>query len=131
MSGTLDFEVRRVDLPAVEKLLGAQGETFARSATRSADTENTVDSKLRMQVTLINAARLAPRQSTTLGIEVPKVQPTLNDIESFAQAAGGRKIESRLSEERGRIVARIVIDVPQAKNAEVVAKIPRTGARCG
>ena len=69
ITARLDFDIPRDDQPVLDSV----GEVFSRNVTRSQDDENVIDSKVRVQVALIDQARIPPRETITLGIEVGDV----------------------------------------------------------
>lgn len=128
VTGRLDVEVRRSDLASVQQALAAAGDVISRNAGRSTDVQNTVDSKVRLQVNLTNAALLAPRETTTIAIEVAEVDRAFGEILAQTAGAGGRTVESHLSHERsGRVVGKLVVDVPLKSAGEFLAKIRGLG----
>jgi hypothetical protein len=123
VTGYLDFEVKRSEEVAIDLAIAAAGDSLSRNVARSADTENTVDSKVQYKLSIVAADQLAPRETTTVGVEVGNVEKTLGDVLALSTAAGGRTVESNLSKERtGRVTARAVVDVPHAKAMELLAK---------
>ena len=50
----LDFDIRRADATAVEEVLAKLGDVYSRTATRAEDSENVLDTKLQMKVTIKN-----------------------------------------------------------------------------
>ena len=96
ITGRLDFVVARKDLPAVEKVLDDAGDAYARQVSRSPDTQNTIDSKVRMSLNLVNVNALPPRETTVLAVEVNDVAKAKSQAESAAQARGGQDYQVRL-----------------------------------
>jgi hypothetical protein len=114
--GTLDFEVPRDKQGTVEKALTASGVIHSRSVARSTDRQNSVDSKVRMQVQVSNISQLAPRQTTTLMLEVKDVEQRTAEVLSQAESAGGRTVQSTQSKTTdGRMTSQIVVDLPLAE----------------
>jgi len=125
----IDLEVRRDALPNLDKTLTVLGDTLARNSTRSADTENTIDSKLRLSITLTDAQRIPPRETTTLGIETSDVEAAIDNLLKATIDAGGRSLQSTLSHDRdGRTTSHLVLDVPLAKSADLVSHAKSLGA---
>jgi hypothetical protein len=121
--GTLDFDVRRENRPPVETALGEAGDVVSRSVTRSTDTQNTLDDKVRLSLTLTDAGKLPPRETTTLGMETADVEKAKEQVESAALGMGGRVVDSTLSREQdGRVIAKVVADVPLTKSLEMVRR---------
>jgi hypothetical protein len=128
VTASLDFEVRRSALPAAERALAAAGDTLARNSSRATDTENTVDSKVRLQVSLVSARRLAPRETTTLALEVADVEKARGDLQASAAALGGRTADSRLAKQRNaQVTANVVLDLPLDKASELLMQARSLG----
>jgi hypothetical protein len=107
----------------VDKAINDAGDTVSRSVTRSTDTQNTLDDKVRLSLTLTDADRLPPRETTTLGMESHDVEKAKESIESLARGMGGRVVDSTLSREtNGRVMAKVTADVPLAKAMEMLSK---------
>lgn len=123
VTGTLVFDVRRENRAAVDRALAEAGDIVSRSVARSTDTQNTLDDKLRLSLTLTDADRLAPRETTTLGMEAADVEKAKEQIEAVALSLGGRIVESTLSREtNGQVVAKVVADVPLGRSMELLRK---------
>jgi hypothetical protein len=127
-AGFIDFEIKRQDLDAVQHALDAAGDLIERQVMRSADDQNTLDTKMQFKVALHNAIQLPPRKSWTLAVECSDVDAAQADVLSTASSAGGRVIDSTLSKEAdGRSTAHIVVDVPLAQSAVVVDRVKHEG----
>jgi hypothetical protein len=128
VTGTLVFDVRRENRAAVDRALAEAGDVVSRSVTRSTDTQNTMDDKVRLSLTLYDANRLPPRETTTLGIEAADIEKAKEQIESVALSFGGRVVNSTLSREKnGRVMAKVVADVPLGRAIEMVRKTRDVG----
>jgi hypothetical protein len=121
VSATLDLDIKRDTLPDLDKALLATGDVLSRTVNRAADTENTIDTKLRLTVSLVGIEKIPPRQSTTLGIEVSNVESALADVQSTASTSGGKVTQSNLSKDRqGRTVGKVVVDVAGDKADDLI-----------
>ena len=99
----LQFAVRREDRPAVEKALGEKADVFNRNVERSADVQRTLDTKVRMNVTLKDAERQSPRSVYTTAVEVPDVERAAADFEAAALAAGEKgRLRPHVRQGQGR-----------------------------
>jgi hypothetical protein len=124
----IDLELPRDHQSTFEQVLGSSGDVLSRNATRSPDTENTIDSKLRVQVSLIGADRVAPRETTTLGVETRNVDASVAKITSLTTSNGGRVIDSTLARESdGRSAARVIVELPLGKSGQVIDQIKQLG----
>lgn len=129
ITAIIDFEIMRAELPKVEEVIAKLGDMTQRTSGRSGDTENTVDSKVRLQVSFVDADQLPPRETTAIGIEVSDPDKVVADLQSAAQAAGGRVIQSNLSQERGgQTIGKLVVDVPLAKSVEIITRAKSMGS---
>ncbi len=107
----------------VDKALADAGDAVTRTVVRSSDTQNTMADKVRMSVSLADADQLPPRETTTLGMEVDDVERALASVRDAAIAYGGRTVDATLSKEKnGRVIGKVVVDVPLAKAMEMVTK---------
>jgi hypothetical protein len=130
ISGTVDFEVPRSALSAVEAALaGADSEIYSRIVARAPDVQNTLDSKVRLTVSLIAADKLAARESTKMDIEVGDVDKTLQDVIATVDTSGGRVLARQLQKQsaNGQIDAQIVLDVPLATAPATLDKLRGLG----
>ena len=98
VSGQLDFEVQRAKEPELRQALGALAESISRSVTRSSDDQNTVDSKIRMQVRLLSIDRIAPRDTQALAVATADVPVAYQALLGTLQELGSRIIASQLNE---------------------------------
>ena len=98
---------------------------------RSANIENTVDTKLRLQMSLVSAERLNPRQTTTIRVEVADVERSVDDVVNAAVAAGGRRLAAGdMTQDRsGHVTAQVIVEVPLNKAGPVLDQIERSGSR--
>jgi hypothetical protein len=128
VTGQLDFDIRRADEPAINTALGAGGEIFSRNATRAAEAENVSDARVRLQVSLISLARVPPRETVVLAVEVRDVDQTAANFSAQVSESRGRTAESHMSHERsGRVTAKLVYDVPLSAAATLVERFKGAG----
>jgi anti-sigma factor RsiW len=129
ITGRLDFDVRREDEGTVQAALNAAGETVTRNVIRAAEGENVTDSKVFFRLTLSSAARLSPRETAKLAIEVPDVDATAAVIGAQVSQAKGRTVDAKVSHERsGRVAAQLIYDVPLSEASGLVERIKALGA---
>ena len=87
-----------------------------------------MDSKVRLQVSLINVARIPPRETAVLGIEVTDVDHTVSVFSALVSEKQGRTTESHVARERnGRVTAKLVYEVPLSAAPELVDKFKSAG----
>jgi glycine cleavage system regulatory protein len=128
VSATLTVELKRDQQAEFEKTLSAQGQLINRNVIRSTDNENTLDSKLRWQVALMDAERIPPRQSTGVTIEMSDVEQGLAQVTAAVEAASGRVADAGVSKDvSGNSTARARIEVPLSKAGAVIDAIRSQG----
>jgi hypothetical protein len=128
VTAQLDFEVLRADEAAVSATMSGIGDIYSRNVVRAQDGDSVVDSKVRLQVSLINVARIPPRETTVLGIEVADVDQTVGVFSALVSEKQGRAVESHVARERtGRVTAKLVYDVPLSAAPELIDKFKGTG----
>lgn len=102
-SGTLRLVADDGESPAdsAEKEESRQrvlADSISRSVTRSSDDQNTVDSKIRIQVRLLSIDRIAPRDTQTLAVATADVPVAYQALLATLQELGSRIIASQLNE---------------------------------
>jgi hypothetical protein len=128
ITAQLDFDVRRTEEAAIEATLSKIGDPYARTVVRAQDTENVTDSKVRLKIALINVARIPPRATYTLGVEVADVDNTAASLSALVHESQGRTVDSHIAHRsNGSIVAKQVFDVPLAAAQGLLEKFKRTG----
>jgi prepilin-type processing-associated H-X9-DG protein len=128
ITGQIDVEVLRAHLPAMDKALSTAGDTVARDVSRSADAQNTVDSKLLLRLNVMAADRLPPRETATLEVEVADVDKAVGDAQTVAVAAGGQVAEATVNKDReGRETGKTTVEIPLAKLGEVLSQLKNAG----
>jgi hypothetical protein len=127
VTASLDFIIPRSQRATAEKILSEGGDLFGRTVARAANAQGTVDTKVRMSVTIRDADQQPPRETATMAVEVPDVEKSVGDLLASAAAAGGRAVDSTESRDNGRDVARLVLDVPLAREGELINKVKDQG----
>jgi autotransporter-associated beta strand protein len=128
VNGTIDIEVQRAESAGVDKAITSSGEVVARAGARSADAENTTDSKVLMQMKVVAADRLPPRESHHVEIEVTDASKAAGDAQTIATTVGGMVADVQVTRDRnGRQSAHVVLDVPLAKAGEVLNQVRGEG----
>ena len=129
VTASLSFEARRDALTAVDNAFKAAGIDFlSRNVVRSADTANTLDSKVLFQIdSLIAADALAPRRTTVLGIELDGVEKALDSLRATLPP-DAREIEYNVAKEpNGRVTGHLVVETPLASAMTVLTRIKDLG----
>jgi glycine cleavage system regulatory protein len=128
VNAILDFEIMRSELPAIDDAIKKLGDITQRTNGRSGDTENTIDSKVRVQVSFVDADQIPPRETTSLGIETSDPDKAVADVQTLAQSLGGRVLQSNLTQERGgQTIGKLIVDVPLAKSVELITRAKTAG----
>lgn len=124
----LDFDVRRSEEAGIRAALVTAGAVYSRSVTRAPENENKTDSKVRMQVQIVNVANLKSRETVVLGVEVADVDRATAQLAAFTDQAKGRTVESHQTRERnGRVITRVVFEVPLTAAAALVDQVKDAG----
>jgi len=97
IGGILDFEVSRAKELDVRQALGTAGDLVARTVNRSSDTDQTVDSKIRLQIRLISFDRLVPRETQSIEVASRDVAAAYHSLASAVAEVNGRVIRSELN----------------------------------
>ncbi len=128
VTAQLDFEVRRAEEPAIQAALAAVGEVLSRSVSRAPESQNATDAKMLFKTTLISAASIKPRETTTLGIEVADVDATRALFAAQVAEVHGRTVDEQVGHERsGRVTGRLIYDVPLSTAAGLVEHFKSAG----
>jgi hypothetical protein len=124
----LNFDVRRVKESSIDAAFKDCGEVFSRTAARSNDKENTIESKVALEVRVIHVANLAPRITHNLIIEVQDVEKTAALLTALTNESKGRLHTNQISQEKsGRVVSKQILDVPLASAAAILDKVKGVG----
>ncbi|MDP9175211.1 MAG: DUF4349 domain-containing protein [Planctomycetota bacterium] len=117
---TLVFDVARVHLDEIQqtisKALGSEGSVLVRQSARSTDTENTIDSKVQLNLTFISADTLGPRESIGRVLAVADVASAYEKILAAAQQASAKITGAKLDQSN-----------PQQIHGELDMVIPKAG----
>jgi hypothetical protein len=133
IAAAITVEVPRSAEVAVNGAIGKAGQVLTRTINRSTDLEKTVDTKVRLTLSLISADRLPPRQTTTEQIRVADVGRATDDLVAAVASAGGRQIGTGGSEQSdaNHDTSHVVVEVPMNKLPPVLDELDRAGARRG
>jgi hypothetical protein len=113
VTASISFEVRKDNYAKADAAVAAAGEVLNRNSTRAQEIERVVDSKKRIQLTLINLLSIQPRETYTVGVQVDQVDGAVTTVEKLAGELKGRIVDSRHSRlADGRHTSRIIIDLP-------------------
>ena len=128
ITAQLDITMNRGDAKVLEAALAGAGETLKRSVTRAAETANVTDAKVHAVIELMPAAAIAPRETTTLAMEVSDVRAALTLLTAQVMDAQGRTVETQIGQERnGQVSARVIFDVPLNAATALAEKFKNAG----
>ena len=128
ITAQIEFDILRSDQAGIDETLAKAGDTLTRNVTRNQDGDNLLDSLVRLKISLINLARIPPRESLVLGIEVPSVDSTAAAFAGLVHESQGRVIESNVAHERnGRVTAKLVYDVPLTSASSLAERFRNAG----
>jgi hypothetical protein len=128
VTATLDVEIRRADEAVLRAALATAGDIYTRKASRAADADNVVDSKVHWLVTFLNQANIPPRETYKFGVEVADVDQTAAMLSALAGDRQGRVIKADIARERsGSITGQLIYDVPLAKVHELLDALKSAG----
>jgi type II secretory pathway component GspD/PulD (secretin)/acetolactate synthase regulatory subunit len=126
MTGTIQAEVKTEALAKVLGVLREQGAVLAQAVTQNSNGAATT-TKEGLSITVISAATIAPRRTTTLGVEVGDVTRGLERIRA-ALPAGAKMLEDVAGKEgNGRTNGRITVDVPVGDAMKVLSAVRDLG----
>lgn len=129
ISASLDVEIPRELLDVYTKSIHDVADVTARTVTRSADTENTIDSKVLLKFTFINPEALSPRETITRALAAKNVAQAYNDVLAAAQHADAKITTAQLNEQDSQNVNGTLAFVVPAANADAIEKaVAKAGA---
>jgi hypothetical protein len=115
-TGSIQFEVKAVEADAVLNDVRGAGQVLQLNVTENPDTQNVTTAKQAFTVQIIPAAQVPPRETRSLSVQTSDVENAVQSINSAIGGAGGRVVESNLTQDAaGKTVARLVIEVPLNK----------------
>ncbi|MBI2930456.1 MAG: hypothetical protein HYY16_02295 [Planctomycetes bacterium] len=129
VTALLDVELRTgEDETAFRTAMSAAGAIIAQTVERAAQTQNVIETKVRLQITLIDAKQIPPRETTTLRIETDQVIEVSSQISALISEVKGVMVQQDLAHEaNGRMRGYFVFDVPLAAAPSVVQKLRAAG----
>jgi glycine cleavage system regulatory protein len=128
VNATLWFDVRKENYGKIDAALAAAGEVLNRSSTRAQEVERVVDSKKRIQLTLINVASIQPREAYTIAVVVDQVETAVTTIEALAAELKGRVVDSQHQRTAdGQHVSMILVDLPLTSTRGAADRIKNLG----
>lgn len=127
VSALVDLEIPAGSLTAVQQAVDGAGDVLSKTVNRSSDQQNTVESKLRYQVSLVSADRVSPRQMAAIQVQADEVDKALAAAQQAATEVGGKATNATLSKTDRNTIGTVVIDVPEAALPATLEKIKALG----
>jgi glycine cleavage system regulatory protein len=128
--GNVNFEVKAAVADAVANDIraGASRQVLRLSVTENPDTANVTTAKQAFTVQIIPASQVPPRETRSLTVETSDVESAVQNLGNAVGTAGGRVVESSLSQDQsGKSVAHVGIEVPLDKIEALVDTARRQG----
>ena len=120
-----DFDVPASEKGAIERLLAKPGgAVISRTSSQVAANELATDQKVGYRLKLRSTASILPREIVSLKFEVKDVDAKVTELKDIVIAANGRVVGSSVERsENGQSTAVLVLDVPFAKQDEVIRRM--------
>lgn len=131
ITAAITVEVPRAASASLDAAIGKASQVLTRTVNRSAELDKTVDTKVRVALSMVSADRLPPKQTTAELIEVQDVERASDDLVNAAVSAGGRRIGSgeMTQDKAGHVTSQIVVEVPLNKAGPILDELERSGSR--
>jgi hypothetical protein len=125
----LDFDIRRVDEPAIQAALVAAGAVLSRKVDRAPEGVNVTDAKVGFKIELVAAATLPPRETTTLRLAAADVAATYRKLREAVAGAKGHFTTEKLSEQDlKKPTAQLDFDIRKAAEGPIQKALVEAGA---
>ena len=131
VTAAITVEVPRAGSASLDAAVAKASQVLTRTVNRSAELDKTVDTKVRIAMSLASADRLPPRQTIAERIEVQDVERASDDLVNSAVSAGGRRIGNgeMTQDKAGHVTSEVVVEVPLNKAGTIVDELERSGSR--
>jgi hypothetical protein len=128
INGIVDFEIRREDEPQITVAILGLGELYTRQVQRNPEARGTIDTKIRIQVVLLDIARIPAREQTTMQIAAKDVRTSYNDVREALTKNGARFINARLDESDPQsVVGTLEFEIARKDEGAAVAVLRNAG----
>ncbi|HVT89101.1 MAG TPA: DUF4349 domain-containing protein [Tepidisphaeraceae bacterium] len=128
VNGSIQFELKSDQADAVRNDITRELQVLRLAVNDNPDTANVTTTKQAFVVQIIPASQVPPRETRTLAVQTSEVETAMQNLNAAASSAGGRTIESSLSQEAGGAsIARLIIEVPLDKLDQVVTTAKQQG----
>lgn len=131
ITAAITVEIPRTASASMDAAIARASQVLTRTVNRSAELDKTVDTKVRVSLSLASADRMPPRQTIAERIEVQNVERASDDLVNAAAAAGGRRIgNGELTQDKaGHVTSEIVVEVPLNKAGSILDSLEQSGSR--
>jgi hypothetical protein len=124
-SASLQFYIRRAEDSAMQKAVNEAGDVLSRNVARAAQSENVADQKITYKIDIVSSRAIEPRETLALGVEVSDVDGEVSKFVAQVKKLGGRIVKGpeTAQSRSGKMIARVVADVPVDVRDDVVEKL--------
>lgn len=124
----LDFELKRGTEAPVLALIAAAGDTVYRNVLRAAENVQASDTKIMYQLTLLDTAKLQPRETTTMQYAVLDIPAGFRAIKESVEKAKGRIVNSTLNEnDKLNVTAQLDFEMQRGEEGPILAALESGG----
>lgn len=114
--GTIQFEVKTADADALMTELRKTVQVLTLNVNENTGAANLTSLKQGFSMQIIPAAQVNPREVRSMAVQTSAVDSAIQKVTQAAQAAGGRVVESSMTQdEGGGMIARVSLEVPLDK----------------
>ena len=128
VTATFHFEVRREHEAAIAEALTLAGETASRSSSRAQVTRDVIDSKTRLDLTIVDLKSISPRETTTATLAAADVAAAHQALVEAVEKARGWVLLSRLDEsDQENVTATLQFDVLAEHDGQIATALDVSG----
>lgn len=124
----LDFELKRGAEAPVIALFASAGDTVYRNVLRAAETAQATDSKVLYRLSLLEASKMQPRETTTVQYAVTDIPAGFRALKDAVEKAKGRIVNSSLNEnDKLNVTAQLDFELKRGEDGPVLAAMAAEG----
>lgn len=124
----LDFELKRGAEAPVIALFATAGDTVYRNVLRAAETAQATDSKVLYRLSLLEASKMQPRETTTVQYAVTDIPAGFRALKDAVEKAKGRIVNSSLNEnDKLNVTAQLDFELKRGEDGPVLAAMAAEG----
>jgi len=125
----LKFQVLRSKEAAVDAAIDKAGQSVTSQVVRADEQANTVDAKVEIDLVVVDAQALPPRQTTTIDMIASDPAQSAHNLRDAALAAGGRIVaDDPARTTDGIAIEHLVVDFPAGKLAMIGPVLDSAGS---